>query len=278
MRNPAADLSRLLTVFAALLAPIAGAAPARAQLDPVFEARIDAFAGSFDSSLRLDSRELGDGTELDLEGDLGLDQDADELRAEILLRTGDRGHLTLDYVAFDREATRTLGRTIQVGDVVFRGDLDVASEVESRFAALGWRFDFLPDPAAELGLSLSVAYVSLESSITGSVRVGGTTISATETGDAEGPVPMLGLHGAYWFGDHFRLSGAARYLEISDLDGWSGSTLDFQARFDWFFLENLGVGVGYSGTEIEAEFDDADDLGEAEYAYDGFRAGLTIAF
>ena len=73
-------------------------------------------------------------------------------------------------------------------------------------------------------------------------------------------------------------SGAVRYLELDDLDGWSGSTLDFEARFDWFFLDNLGVGVGYSGTEIEAQFDDADDLGEAEYAYDGFRAGLTVVF
>ena len=278
MRHAAVDRNLFLTVLVAVLAAMVHAAPAPAQLDPVFEARVDAFAGSFDSSLRLDSRELGNGTELDLEGDLGLEEDVDELRGEILLRTGDRSHLTLDYVAFDRSASRTLGRTIQVGDLVFRGDLDVTSEVESRFAALGWRYDFLADPASELGLSFSVAYVSIEAGITGSVRIGGTTVSATEADDAEGPVPMLGLHGAYWFGDRFRLSGAARYLEISDLDGWSGSTLDFQARFDWFFLENLGVGVGYSGTDIDVEFDDEDDLGQAEYAYDGFRAGLTVVF
>jgi hypothetical protein len=277
-RRPS-PLARLVALAAPAIVGLAFGTPAAvAQLDPAVELRVDLFQGSFDSSLRLDSREFGVGTELDLEQDLGLEEDVDEVRAELLFRTGDQSRLTIDYMAFDRSAAGPLGRPIRVGDFVFVGDIEVASSVESQFVALGWRYDFLAAPESELGLSFSVAWLTIESEITGSVRLGGTTFSATETGDAEGPVPMLGLHGAQWFGDRFRLSGAVRYLEISDLDGWSGSTLDYGARFDWFFLENLGVGVGWSGTDIEAEFDDQDDLGRADYAYDGVRAGLTVAF
>jgi hypothetical protein len=258
------------------------AVPAAAQpLDPGFELRADLFRASFDSSVRFDSAELGLGTDLDLESDLAVEDESDVVRGELLFRTGNRSRLTLDYAAFDREGEGVVGRTFRFGDFTFRADADVVTQTETSFAALGWRYALYKDPRSEIGLSLSVAWVDISASVAGLVVIqGGPSIEVEESGEASGPVPMLGLHGAWWLGDRMRISAAGRYLEIDDLDGWGGSALDLGARFDWFFLDNLGVGGGYSATTLEAESNDPeeDGLSKAESSFDGFRVGLTVVF
>lgn len=266
-----------LPFLAAALAVPAGAQP----LDPGFELRADLFRASFDSSVRFDSADFGVGTDLDLESDLQVEDESDIVRAELLFRTGRRSRLTIDYTAFDREGQGVVGRTFRFGDFTFRADADVVTETDTSFAALGWRYAFFQNPSSEIGLSLSVAWVDISASISGLVLIqGGPSIEVEEKGEASGPVPMLGLHGAWWLGDRMRITAAGRYLEIDDLDGWGGSALDLGARFDWFFLENLGVGAGYSATTLEAESNDPeeDGLSKAESSFDGFRVGLTVVF
>lgn len=264
------------------LALLFAAEPAAAQpLDPGFELRADLFRASFDSSVRFDSADFGIGTDLDLESDLAIEDESDLVRAELLFRTGRRSRLTIDYTAFDREGEGVVGRTFRFGDFTFRADADVLSKTETSFAALGWRYALVKNESSELGLSLSVAWVDISASVAGQVLIqGGPSFTVEESGEASGPVPMLGLHGAWWIGDRMRISAAGRYLEIDDLDGWGGSAMDLGARFDWFFLENLGVGGGYSLTELEAESNDPeeDGLSKAESSFDGFRVGLTVVF
>lgn len=272
-RNPFVAVA---TLFALALAPALLAQP----VDPTFELRADLFQANFDSSVRFDSLDLGLGTSLDLEEDLGVEDSADVLRAELALRTGRRGRLTLDYVTFDRDGSAVVGRQFRFGDYVFRADAAVSSSTETRFAALGWRYALVKNATSEFGLSLSAAWVEISASVTGQVVINGfPSLAVSESGDVEGPVPMLGLHGAWWIGDQFRLSAAGRYLEIEDLDGWTGSALDLSARFDWFFLDQLGIGVGWSSTELEAENLDPeeDGLTRADSSFDGLRVGLTLA-
>ncbi len=284
LRTASLQLPTRLPLFAAGLASVGLwiASPLAAQpIDPRVELRADYFAANFDSSVRFDAIDFGIGTTLDLESDLGVEDSADILRAELALRTGNRSRLTVDYVAFDREGSAVVGRQFRFGDFVFRADADVTSATETRFAALGWRYALIKNPSSEFGFSLSAAWVEIDASVSGLVVVqGGPSFEVVESGDVEGPVPMLGLHGAWWLGDRFRLSAAGRYLDIDDLDGWSGSALDLSARFDWFFLDNVGVGAGWASTEIEAENTEPDDDGltRAESAFDGLRVGLTLAF
>ncbi len=259
---------------------LVAAAPAAAERpDPRIEIHLEYFQPGFDSSIRLDSQEFGIGTALDLESDLALEDDASELRGELVFHAGERGRVAIDYAAFDRSGSARVGRQVRFGDIVYRADADLDASLESQFAAIGWGYALLHQDAAELGLSLSVAFVRLDASLTGlAVAQGGPSIVIEEHAEAEGPLPMLGVFGGWWFGDRFRLTASGRYLDIDELDGWSGSALDYGIRFEWFVLDNIAAAIGYGGTEIEAQFDDADDIGEADYSYDGLRAGVTFAF
>lgn len=272
--RPVRPLAAAAALGLALVAPAAAQRP-----NPSVELRLDYFQPSFDSSVRLDSGELGIGTDLDLEGDLAMEDDTGAFRANAVFRPGRRARVTLDYHAFEREGSAVVGREIQFGGTVFGANADVRSTLDSQFVAAGFGYALLATEQAELGLSLSVAWIELEATLRSTVSVAGAPLfEIVERGSTEGPVPMLGAFGAWWFGDRFRLLGDARYLEVSDFDGWDGSALDLGVRFEWFVIDNLALGVGYSLTDIEASSREARDLGRADYSYDGFRAGVTVAF
>jgi hypothetical protein len=280
------SVARLLAValgLAALGAGPAVASPAGATTDPMVEITIGYYQPDFDSSVRLDSSELGTGTEIDLERDLLVADDAEEVRGEVAIRLGRRNRLVLDYVSFDREGENTLSESITFGDVVYKGDVALRAAVESSHTGVAWRFSFVETPAVSLAFSLGASLLDVEASLEGEalLTADGVPIAGElvrETGDANGPVPLGGLHGRWWLGQRIRLAADARYFDIDDFEGWSGSLLEWGARLDWFLTPNVGLGAGWAATDIEADFEEESSLGSIDYAFDGWRAHLILAF
>jgi hypothetical protein len=268
-----------LSLFLALSAG-ALAAPAAAQPpDPSVEIHLEYYQATFESRVRLDSFDLATGTLLDLEDELGLDDSGDTVRGEILFRPGERFRVALDYAAFERDGATTIERQIRYGDVVYHAGAEVRSRVDSEFAALGLGFALLSSETAEAGLSISAAWTSIEASLSGRASIGPLPpVEVTESARAEGAAPMLGVWASGWIGDSFRLSANVRYLRLDSFQDWSGDALDYGARVEWFVLPNLALALGWGGTEIDAEADQASELARAEYSYRGARAGVTFAF
>lgn len=271
-----------------LLAALAGPTALRAEpLDPGVELSLSLFDPGFDSQVRLDSDVLGLGDRLDLERDLGIESSRQVLRAELAFRLGRRFRLDLDHVAFDRSGTRTLSREIQFGDVVYAGDAALDAEVKSRHTGAALRFSVVRTATADLAVSLGGSWLDVSAEISGlakatanGVPIGSTTVE--EKGEASGPVPLVGLHGALWPGERVRLRFDGRYFDLDTFlngyEGWSGSMTEYDIGADWFVLPWLAVSGGYAGTRIDADFDEGDNIGSVRYAFDGFRLGTIFAF
>ncbi|KAB2959988.1 MAG: hypothetical protein F9K18_11360 [Thermoanaerobaculia bacterium] len=269
---------QLLVALAGALAALA--APAAAQPpDPAVEIHLEYYRPKFESRVRLDSVDLGAGTLIGLEDELGLDDSGDAVRGEIVFRPGERFRVALDYAAFERNGAATIERQIRYGDVLYRAGAVVGSRVESEFAALGLGFALVSNASAEAGLTLSAAWASIEASLSGRASIGPLPpVEITETARAEGAAPMLGVWASGWIVERVRLSGNVRYLRLDDFQDWSGDALDYGARVEWFVLPNVAVAVGWGGTELDAESEEASELARAEYSYRGARAGVTFAF
>jgi opacity protein-like surface antigen len=274
-------------VAAALVLPLATAALASAQsADPGFELSVSYYEPSFDTQVRLDSEALGVGTTLDLEDDLGVEGDLQELRAELAIRLGQRFRLVVDHVALDRTGSASIAQTVQFGDVVYAGNAELDAAIESSHTGVALRFAFVKNPTSEIALSVGATQLDFQASLTGTaiatangVPVGSAEI--TEQGEASGPVPMVGLHAAFWMTDRLRIRLDGRYIDIGQLvdeDQWSGSMSEYGIGVEYFVLPWLAVGGGYSGTAIDADFADDDLSGRFDYDFDGLRAGVTLAF
>ena len=273
---------RVLGSLCLALAALAGAAHAQA-IDPAVEISVGYYEPSFETRVRLDSPAFGIGDALDLERDLLVEDEAQELRAELAFRLGQRNRIVFDHVAFDRSGANTRSETIQFGDVVYAANAELAARVASEHTSFAWRFSFVRGEVADIAVSLGASWIDVEARLEGTaiatangIPVGSGAIA--ERGEASGPVPLAGLHGRWWLGQRFRVAADARYFDIDDFEGWSGSLVDLGARLDWFFTPNFAVGLGYASTEIEADFEDTDSLGAIDYAFDGLRASVTVAF
>ena len=283
-RRPA----RACLVTLALVATLGGASALRAEaIDPRVELALAVYDPSFDSKVRLDSDVLGLGTGLDLERDLGIESSSQELRAEVGFRLGRRFRLDADHVGFDRSGHNTLTRQVQFGDVVYAANADLAARVKSTHTGVSLRFSFVSTPTTDVAVSLGGSWLDVSAELSGlasatasGVPVGSALIA--EKGEASGPVPLVGLHGAFWAGDRVRLRLDARYFDLdtflNDYKGWSGSMTEYGFGADWFVLPWLAVSGGYAGTRIDADFDDGDNIGSVKYAFDGFRLGTIFAF
>jgi len=276
-----------LPVAVALAVACLGIAPAVAQrAEPIVELALSYYQPAFDTTVRLDSAELGTGTDLSLEDDLGVEDDASELRGEVAIRLGSRFHLVLDHVEFERSGSNVLGRSVQFGDVVYAANAELDASIESSHTGAALRWSFVRNPTSDLAVSLGVTQLDVAAGISGraittanGAPVG--SVDVAEKGDASGPVPLIGLHGLFWLGDRLRLRIDGRYIDIGELvdeDKWSGSMTEYGASLDYFVLPWLGLGVGWAGTAIEADFNDGDELGSVDYDFDGLRGTVTLLF
>ena len=284
---PASPARRAMSAAAlALVALASAAAPALAASDePTVELAVGYYQPSFTTDVRLDSATFGQGSDIGLERELGVDDSAGAVRGEVGFRISERNRLVADYVAFDRSGNSTLHREVQFGDVVYAADADLSTRVKTRQASASWRFSFVRTDTVDLAVSLGASWLDLEAETSGvaSAAVGGLPVGSTdiaEQGKASGPVPLAGLHGRWWLGDSLRLAADARYFDVNNFHGWSGSIVDYGARVEYFFTRNVGLGAGWLGTRLKADFEGSGSsgAGHLDYRLDGAELRAIFAF
>jgi hypothetical protein len=144
------------------------------------------FAG-VDTKMRLDSDNLGIGTEIDLEDDFDVDDDVFAGRIDANWRFAKRHALDLSVFDLRRNGTRAIDRDIQIGDEVFPVGTAVESEFETRVARLAYQWSFWRRERWNAGLSFGIHWFDL--------RTGweAGAIGVEQDFDAKAPLPVLGL-------------------------------------------------------------------------------------
>ena len=107
------------------------------------------FASSFNSQLRLDSEEAGTGTTIDMEDDLGLDSNRGDFRFQGYYRFNPRHRIQLGYTRWKRTAERVIDREIQWGDQIYEVDARVATDLQSDWYKLAYKYSFVNNDSVE---------------------------------------------------------------------------------------------------------------------------------
>lgn len=239
-----------------------------------------AFLGDFDTELRLDSRRFGRGTTLDFEDDLGFESTADVARADLWWRIDEnrRHRIELSWFDISRRGQKVIDREIQWGDEV----IPVSAGVDSRFRTKIWKltycYNFLVRDTWELGASVGVHGLGIETSLQA------RNLDLGDEFEAELPMPLLGLHGEWLVLPRVRVLGSAEalYVEINDLGGLvdasdlEGYVLDLRLGVEWEPVRHVGLGLGYNFFELDVSL--GEDLLELSglYRYQGLLAYVSF--
>jgi len=241
-----------------------------------FRLNVGGFLPAINSELSISSKNLSLGTIIDLEGDLGFDEDVNIAQVSGYWRFAKRHRLSAGYYGFERDATKILAKDIIIGDKLFSADATIYSNWEIDFFQVSYAYSFLQSEKWELSGSLGVYY--LDTAITlrgnGSVSIGDDEWSATAQRTEEEsiglPIPLLGLAAEYHITPKWRARVGGRYFTLS-IDEWSGHMLEAIAALEFLFHKNFGIGTGYTYLDVEVERDRESRVSDLNYTYGGVQ-------
>lgn len=93
-----------------------------------FQINAGVFLASFDTTLRVDSKVFGEGTEIGLEDDLDFDDKIYTYLLSGYWRFAKHHRLFAGYFLFDRDASASLNKVLEIGDETFPVGAGIKSE------------------------------------------------------------------------------------------------------------------------------------------------------
>jgi hypothetical protein len=261
---------------AILLAAVAPAVHAESgnPLTDRFNIQLGGFLLSTETTLRVDG-EFDQGTEIDSERDLGL-KDSDRFRIDAYWRIAPKHKIRLMYFDTSNSADKTLERTIEFNDTIYTVGLDVHAKTQTQVTELAYEYTFMKRETYDLSGSFGIHNLKFQTSLGGELN-GNPLPNLQNTAEANGPLPVLGLHGVWRFNDQFYIDALVQYFQIS-FDQYDGSVTDLTASAVWQFTKHFGVGAGWNNFITKVDVDGDNFNGMLRWKYGGARIFVTASF
>jgi hypothetical protein len=277
------------TVIGGVLTGALLAAPAFAQsssgtwndLPDRFQIDTGYFHMSANTVLRYNGPRGGSG-EVDFEEDLGLDPSVDTFWVDGRWRVGRRHQLQVGFTRSARDTQdHTLTRDFTWGGEVYSAGLRATSSGEADILGGYYRFAIVRNDRVEVGPTLGVGYLWLDTRIqaTGTVTTpGGTETRTLDEGASTGSVTgALGGYVEVWPAKRFVLRGDFLYIKVKP-EGKEASVTDWRVAADYYFTRTVGVGVQYKYNKFTYDRGiEVASLG-GELGYDGVQVFLSFRF
>jgi len=232
---------------------------------------VGAFITDRQSSTRLDS-DAGDGTEIDMEDDLGLESSTNVARLGGYVWLGKRHRLDGAFFDLSRDSSFPIQETIDFGDETFVINTAVNTQSDLTIIKADYTYAVMARDRGWLGVTAGL-YIA-ESTLS----LSQATLGRAETEDVTAPLPLFGLRGEYGINDRITLVGAMQWFgfEADDVDG---RLTDFYVGADYGFGERMAVGLAYN--RVSMNLGAVEDQGlnaRIDWGYDGlllyFRMNL----
>jgi len=240
--------------------------------DDTVNINLGMFLTNRDTKVRVDSRTLGRGTELNAEEDLGLSKDKSVTRTDIYVRLAQNHRFDFSYYDLSRDTTRVINKTIQYGDVTFPINTTIKSNFNLTIVKAAYSYLFIRNAKMELGLSAGIFIQDYDIQIQ---QIGGANAQAKA--EAFAPLPVIGLKGTWRFSDKWWLRTSAEIFSLS-YDDYSGHLTDVMVAVEYNMFENIGFGVGYNNTSFKLRADADKFIGEVNIDYGGVIAYTKVHF
>lgn len=266
-----------LLLFCSLLAAPVSEALAVEPLD-TFSARIGGYITRFDTDVRADG-ETQNGTPLNLDRDLGLDDSNTIAYVSVAWRPWDKHEFGVAYYQDDADATRVLQR-----DIVFEGTTyETAATIRAEISRDTYEAYYTWWAASHdnwaLGPRFGLVWYRLQMGISLEADANGNPVGGTVSNkvDADLPAPTIGGSWRWTPAEDWRISADAGYFqaEIGNVDA---DVAYGRLSVEWFPWERTGFSLDYTATRVEADASKANFSGNMDLVDSGIRAGVVYRF
>ena len=250
----------------------------RGPIDQDVQISLGGFFMDTETKVRLDGETTGTGTDVDWESEFDM-PDTDRFRVDAFWRFAAKHKVRFMYFQNNRSSTQTLTRDVDFGDTTFPVNLEVNARLDTSIIEVAYEYAFLRRENLELSGSIGIHNVQMEAALRGNITGpgGGAAAEVEEVADANGPLPVIGVHFLWNIGGNFYFDGLAQFF-FAEFDNYDGSLEDYKIGVTWFPLRNVGIGVGYNEFVTRLKVDKDDFTGRLRLGYGGPLAFFTVGF
>jgi hypothetical protein len=246
---------------------------------PWFVDKFKLTAGFFypvnNTKLQVNANGSADGTEIDLNKDLGFNSEIGTFLASFQWRISRRSRVSLGYYDMHRSTTHTLQKDINFGDNTYHVNSTVNSFFNTAIYQFSYGYAIIEKPKYELGVLIGTHTVGANAGITLNGTTGGSTVSNNFGFTA--PLPDLGIWGGYAISDRFCVNLDADYLSLT-VGNYTGSILAYNIIFGFKMFEQLDLSLGYTGLNFKVSTTKKDLSGDFKWGYNGPTLAATFSF
>lgn len=230
-----------------------------------------------DSSVRFGG--TGVGLDLNLEDALGFDSGVGSPRLQGSWRyTDNRRHrVSLTWVDLSRDATRNLGRDLDLGGgVVVPAGTKISTEFDVQVFRTEYSYSFIHDERVDMAAAFGLYVMPLGVDFTAQ-GIG----SASESFDITAPLPMTGLRMDVLLTPKVYLRSHMNFFYL-EFDDYKGAMFDTVVAFEWVPLRHVGIGLGYNAFDLGLSVKGDSDIpgvgaeGRVEFGYTGISLYLRM--
>lgn len=179
-----------------------------------FAVQVGAFVTDRVTKLSLDATNKREGTEVDFEDDLGLDDKNTVARLDGFYRYGRRSRVDFSYYDLDRRATRNATIRIRFGDEIFRRGDTITTVFKLDIFKVAYTYSFYRSDKLDIGISPGLHLMDI-----------GTRLTESNGDSYEGksyaPFPVLGVRVGYQITPKWLFKASSEWfgIETSKDDG-----------------------------------------------------------
>ncbi|MET0533312.1 MAG: hypothetical protein ABW171_03725 [Steroidobacter sp.] len=222
-----------------------------------FRAEVMLLGAGFDTDLRIDPTLAMQGTTINAEDDLGLDESDLLALGEITLLPGDRHLIRLSGFGMRRRAQKIINRTIVFDDQTYLAGERVNSTLNMTMLGLTYGYSVVKLQQLDVALTFGIQVVEVEANAVVTSRV----VRDPETGVT--PLPLAGIEGRYDFNQRWSVEARLQYLSV-EFEEIDGSVLDARVALTWRKNPYLVFGLGYRQFGVEVDSRDIDTPGRVD--------------
>ena len=196
----------------------------------------------------------GAGVAIDLENALGLDTQNQIFRAGAMYRIGEtrRHRVDLDYLYFNRTATKAIGQDILVDNVTVAAGTNVETTFNYQIIRAAYSYSFFQDDRMDLAASFGFFVMPIK-----------FEMSASGLGSNQGdfnftaPLPAFGLRGDFAITPRWMLRTNIDFFYLK-YQSFTGGLVDTRVAVEYNPWEHFGFGVGFDNFRLQLKAENND--------------------
>ena len=230
------------------------------------------FVDGSDTQFSVSSNNIGLGTVIDYQRDLGGDSRDTIPRIDAYYRFNDRHRIDFTTFSIDRKGSRTLAIDITIGGEDYSVNETLNSDIKYTLYKLAYAYSFYHSPKVELsftaGLNITTYDLSFSNSDGDKAEAAGFTA----------PLPMFGLRMGYAITPKWSVNYVAESFFIEFEDKLKGALVNYELNTEYKLFKHFAIGAGLARMGTNVEVNDDNWKGQVSDSYRGYTLFGTFYF